>query len=649
MAGLVVAAAALTVANLDAALPGGPIVPALLHPDPLRFAETYLHYALLPRALVALLAGAALGFSGVVFQQVLRNPLAEPSTLGVLSGAQLCITVAALSVTALPAFGREVAGLAGGLGTLAIVLLLATRQGLSVVALLLCGMVISFTASAASVILGLLNQEYLRGVFIWASGSLLQNDYGNARALAVRLLVLCPLLALMIRPLVAAGTDDRTVRSLGMSPGLVRAVALGLATALAVATVARVGVIAFVGLAAPHLARLAGARTLPKRLLLAPVVGAALLLLADGIVQWAARSLAIGGITDVPAGVFTALCGAVFLIAMLLTRSVQAAERPQDGWHGASRRRAWWKPCLVAAVLLLVAAVFSLRETLFVPGVPAEELLAGRWPRLLTAGAAGVLLALSGSMIQAMTGNPLASPEGLGVSAGAAVGMIGGLFVPLPLAGMTPLLGGIAGALVAFAIVLAVSARLGFAPGPTLLAGISVGMFATALISLVIASGHPRSSYVLAWAMGPTFRATAPTAAMIALVALGVLAAFPLATRWLTVLPLGTATTRALGMRPGLARVALMMVAALGTAAATLAIGPISFVGLMAPHMARAAGAVRPLGHGLTAASFGALLLVGADWVGRSIHFPYEIPAGVLVSFLGGPYFLWLLHRSGSQ
>ena len=81
------------------------------------------------------------------------------------------------------------------------------------------------------------------------------------------------------------------------------------------------------------------------------------------------------------------------------------------------------------------------------------------------------------------------------------------------------------------------------------------------------------------------------------------------------------------------------------TAAATLTIGPLSFVGLMAPHIARMMGFRRTLPHMVISGLTGGLLLVFADWCGRMMMFPYQIPAGLLSTFIGAPYFIYLLRK----
>jgi glutamate-1-semialdehyde 2,1-aminomutase len=123
------------------------------------------------------------------------------------------------------------------------------------------------------------------------------------------------------------------------------------------------------------------------------------------------------------------------------------------------------------------------------------------------------------------------------------------------------------------------------------------------------------------------------------------LAITPLCRRWLTILPLGGDTARAVGMALTPTRIALLLLAACLTATATMTIGPLSFVGLMAPHIARMMGFRRTMPHIVISALVGGLLLVFADWCGRMVLFPFQIPAGLLSTFIGAPYFIYLLRK----
>lgn len=217
-----------------------------------------------------------------------------------------------------------------------------------------------------------------------------------------------------------------------------------------------------------------------------PLLGGALLLLADGSLLVMARYIA-----EVPTGTATAFFGA-FLLLVLSKNMPLTALHAEARMPNSSPRHRPHCALLIAIVVMGAIAVFSLTEHLFIDNLPTAELFSGRWPLVLAAASAGAMLALAGTIMQSVTANPLASPEGLRVSASAA----------------------------------------------------------------------PRRS-----------------------------------------------------------RTWLLSLAALLTAAATLIVGPMSFVGLIAPHIAAMTTPPKPLNRALCAAAAGAALMTAADWHGRSIHF----------------------------
>jgi ferric hydroxamate transport system permease protein len=160
-----------------------------------------------------------------------------------------------------------------------------------------------------------------------------------------------------------------------------------------------------------------------------------------------------------------------------------------------------------------------------------------------------------------------------------------------------------------------------------------------------MAGQDPRLQNLIAWMSGSTYMVGGADGAFSAALALAGLGAVPFVARWLDLLPLGAATAAALGVSPAASRLGLFSLSALLTAAATLIIGPLSFVGLMGPHMARMLGLQRAAGHLVGSALLGGLIMMLADWVGRTVIFPYQIPAGLFASVIGGPFLLWLLGR----
>jgi iron complex transport system permease protein len=194
-------------------------------------------------------------------------------------------------------------------------------------------------------------------------------------------------------------------------------------------------------------------------------------------------------------------------------------------------------------------------------------------------------------------------------------------------------------------VLVGLNRRSGFVPERLLLTGVAVTALFEAVRSVILAGGDPRGQQIIAWLAGSTYYVDVQSAVMVGvLAALLALATLPF-TRWLDVLPLGEAAARALGIRLNLARLVLLVLVALLTACATLVVGPLSFVGLLAPHMARLLGLSRARQHLWGAALLGMLLMVLADWLGRQLIFPYEIPAGLVASLLGGAYFMWGLRR----
>jgi len=111
------------------------------------------------------------------------------------------------------------------------------------------------------------------------------------------------------------------------------------------------------------------------------------------------------------------------------------------------------------------------------------------------------------------------------------------------------------------------------------------------------------------------------------------------------VLPLGRATAGAVGMSVTPSQLLVLLLAATLTAAATLVIGPLSFVGLMAPHIASMLGFRRAIPQLVISGILGGMLMMLADWCGRMVLFPYQVPAGLLATFIGAPYFIYLLRK----
>ncbi|OEC94330.1 Fe(3+)-hydroxamate ABC transporter permease FhuB [Rhizobium sp. YK2] len=619
----------------------------LVNPDLNSYAQVLVHDSVLPRFVIALVAGGVLGLSGAIFQQVLRTPLADPSTLGVSAGAYLALAVAGLGAPALAASGRELIALAGGLTAFALVFLIAWPHRLSPIALILAGLVITFVCGAISAAISLSYSMGMNSLFVWASGSLTQNDWSAVARLLPYAAFGCIGAALLARPLSVLSLSDEGARSLGLSLSSIRLLSILLAVMLAAFTVSAVGVIGFVGFAAPFIARASGARRLPQRLIASMIIGAALLLAADEALQQATRFM-----REIPAGAATGLLGAP-LIAIFLRR-LPVVETP--ALPAAERRN--HRPLLYLAVtaMVMLAMIWislSLGPSLdgwhFASPWETQSLLIWRLPRLAAAAAAGILFALSGTVIQRITGNPMASPEVIGVNTGAALGILLLVLLAPSFTPLTQLGSAAAGAVVGLVAVLLMGRRSHYNPNHVLLFGIAINTAFAALIAVLLGTGLPKVYGVLQWLAGSTY-STTPLQAMIAVtVAVVLLAIAPFFSRWLDLLPLGALPSRALGLNVSASRATLLFFSAISAAAATLLIGPLSFVGLMAPHIARTLGFQRALPHMIAAAMAGAALTTLADFIGRVALFPNQLPVGIVTTLIGGPYFLWLMRKPGDR
>ncbi|MDF7761916.1 Fe(3+)-hydroxamate ABC transporter permease FhuB [Kosakonia cowanii] len=645
LAVLFIVAAGLTWYNLTLALPRAQWAQALFAPNIDHIDQMLFHYSLLPRLVISLLVGAGLGLVGVLFQQVLRNPLAEPTTLGVATGAQLGITITTL--WAIPGvMASQFAALLGACAVGALVFGVAWGKRLSPVTLILAGLVVSLYCGAINQLLALFHHDQLQSMFLWSTGTLTQTDWSVVQRLWPQLLGGTVLTLLLLRPLTLMGLDDGVARNLGLALSLARLAALTLAIALSALLVNAVGIIGFIGLFAPLLAKMLGARRLLTRLMLAPLIGALILWLSDQVILWLTRVW-----MEVSTGSMTALIGAPLLL-WLLPRLRSMSAPAMDGGDKIRPERGHVLGFALGGLLLLLLAMWAAlsfgRDAhgwQWASGALLDELLPWRWPRIIAALTAGMMLAVAGCIIQRLTGNPMASPEVLGISSGAAFGVVLMLFfVPGNAFGWL-LPAGSLGAAATLLIIMLAAGRGGFSPHRMLLAGMALSTAFTMLLMMLQASGDPRMATILTWISGSTYHASGELVVRSAVVMVVLLALTPLCRRWLMILPLGGESARSVGMALTSSRIVLLLLAAALTAAATMTIGPLSFVGLMAPHIARMMGFRRTMPHMVISALVGGVLLVFADWCGRMVLFPFQIPAGLLSTFIGAPYFIYLLRK----
>ncbi|MBJ3778717.1 FecCD family ABC transporter permease [Acuticoccus mangrovi] len=276
-------------------------------------------------------------------------------------------------------------------------------------------------------------------------------------------------------------------------------------------------------------------------------------------------------------------------------------------------------------------------------------ILSIRLPRLLAGLVCGAALGAAGMAMQALTRNPLADPGILGVNAGAAFAVtFGSLLLGRADSGVLAVLA-FPGAAVASVVVFGLGGGLrgDATPVRLTLAGAAFAALLLSLISAVVMMRGDTLEVVRFWIVGSLAEAAArPLTAMTLAALAGGLLALALAPR-LEALALGAALARGLGTRPGSTQAGVLVAVTLLVGAAVALAGPIAFLGLMAPPIARrlVGGALRP---GLLAAAvIGASMLLLADTLGRLVFAPAEIRAGVMTALLGGPAFVLIARRLG--
>ena len=277
----------------------------------------------------------------------------------------------------------------------------------------------------------------------------------------------------------------------------------------------------------------------------------------------------------------------------------------------------------------------------------ARIILATRLPRIVLALAVGAAMGLAGLASQTLFRNPLASPYVMGVSSGAAVGAVFGMLLVGKLIGFAgvPALSVASGLAVTGGVFLL--ARRGHHFGQSLLlAGIAVSAFCSALTAAALYLAGERLQTLVFWLMGGMWQATWRDVLMAPVTAACLAASLFLAPA-MDVALVGDRSARDLGVNVRRLQNWLLVLVAVATSVAVSLTGVIGFIGLIVPHLLRL---VIGAGHRSlvpTCAAGGALLLLVADTLARTVVAPAEVPVGILTALVGAPVFLWLLQRRG--
>ncbi|WP_195575888.1 Fe(3+)-hydroxamate ABC transporter permease FhuB [Paenibacillus sp. 1001270B_150601_E10] len=634
------------------------VVQSLIHPQDLPDHQM-IRAVRLPRTVMGLLSGAALAISGALMQTVTRNPLASETTLGVNAGAYLAVVASTIFWPAmLHQFAFPIAVLGGTLSA-GLVFILGGGRKASPIRIALSGMIVTLVLSSITSALLMLNQFATKGLFLWGSGSLIQNDWDGVQFAWPWILGGTLLILFMARQLDLLTLSEETAKSLGQNVARTQLFAMLGAIIIACVSVSIVGPIGFVGLIAPHLVRLSGVRKHAWLIPLCAVWGAAVLVGADTL----SRTI-VDAYGELPAGAITAAIGAPWLIWLAVRTSGKGGggQRAGDAMAigGLQQRIPFGVYVWIFSLLLIVVWVLSLTSGAM--PIPLSDLFAVitgggnelnqqilfdfRLPRLLTAGFAGIAIAASGSLLQSAIRNPLGDPQIVGVTSGAGAGALLLLiaFPSLPVAWVPA--GAMAGGLLAAAIVYAVSWRSGLQPTTLTLVGIAVSAAGSAVINILIVKADLAAAPALAWMAGSIYGRewTEVRQLLITIVLL-----LPIAW-WLgrkaDLLSFGDEVASGVGLSVRRTRLIVAVLAVILSSVAAACVGVVGFIGLLAPHAARMLVGHEHRKAFVISCLLGGLLLAISDWIGRVIMIPNELPAGIVAALIGTPYLVFLMYRT---
>jgi len=285
------------------------ILKAVVSPDqsPIKIIVLSLR---LPRMILAILIGASLAASGALLQSVMRNPLADPGTIGVSAGAG---TAATTILLLFPGLSASVPVFAFGGAALACVLIyvMAWKDGVDPTRIILSGVAINSVLGAYNSLLQLLNSDSLQGVLAFMNGSLSGKSWYQVKILAVYSIIGLILSFFCIRSANTLQLGDEMAKSLGLKVNASRVFLSAVSAFLAAATVSVAGMIGFVGLVVPHIARLLVGSNYKSMLPVSIVLGSVVLLAADTV----GRTVVPG--MEIPVGIIMSVCGGPFFLYML--------------------------------------------------------------------------------------------------------------------------------------------------------------------------------------------------------------------------------------------------------------------------------------------------------------------------------------------
>lgn len=610
--------------------------------------QNFLMHSRLPRFVIGCLAGSSLAVAGMLMQTMTKNPLASASTLGIHSGAYFFVVAFAVFFPQLS--GKHPLFLAFGGGLVAAMLVWGlVGRTLDPVRVALTGMIVSMLFASFTAALQLLFANEASGLFLWGSGTLLQLDWSGVQFAWPWIGIVLLIILAISRKLDVLLLDEEAAIGIGEKVGLIKLVGWLTAIFLAAITVAVVGPIGFVGIIAPHVVRLLGLRLHFSMILGNIVVGALLLVSADILVRIISQT------SELPVGAMTALIGGpcIVYLAMKMGRSVRGKSSPLGG-HVLFPKKGLVYGVLLSITICLFVVSLRFGGTEFTPFHMLGQELAHnayvwnfRVPRILVSFLVGILMAAGGVLFQSVLRNPLADASVLGVTSGA--GMTAMLFMLLfpGLAYLFVPIGAVVGAFVVMGLILVCSSRSGFQPVTLLLIGVSISAVCSAIIQILMVKSKLYAAQALTWLSGSTYGSSWDHVWMAFVTGIILLPLIYYFSRTYDALIFGEEVAIGFGIHTSRLRLWMIIVGVIISAISVSIVGTIGFIGLLAPHAARRIVGIKHQAVFPVSILLGGMLLLAADFLGRYVLAPNEVPAGLLVSIVGAPYLLYLLRKSG--
>jgi iron complex transport system permease protein len=534
--------------------------------------------------------------------------------------------------------------LIGALLAMGLIVSIVGIKNMSGLPIVLAGMAVNLLLGAFATAIILLNDQYAQNLFVWGAGDLGQNGWEQVLWLMPKLLPIIAifLLAPRVLTLLSIGTEGAAAR--GLNIGATFFVLMAVGVWLVSVSITSVGVISFIGLIAPNIARHLGFLKAKSELVASCVLGALLLCVTDSL----AIFLAQWSLDMIPTGTATAVIGAPALI-IIARKQLSAQDQLFFSMPKGPKLISPLAYFLLGTMLFGLLALSTLSQPSSDMGyfvIPDAFEWSIRWPRMLTAIFAGGGLAVAGVILQRLVYNPLASPDILGVSAGAVLALIfSSLFMGYSIHSLSPWIAFL-GSAIALCLLLFLGKKHQFAPSILILTGISLTAVLEALVQFSLTRVGEGKYTLLAWLAGSTYRVEPESAMIMTMVITASIGAALLLSRWVTLIATGRQFASARGLNINIANVALLCIVAILCSVVTTTMGPVAFVGLLAPHIAAMMGARLVREQIFLSFLIGAALMLFADWLGQVVVFPAQLAAGTLVSIIGGSYFIFLLLKS---